>query len=87
MLDAPFNGLDPEGSVWIRGLLRDLAAQGRAVLVASHLMAELQELAARILLVGHGRVLAAAAVRELATQHGSLEAAYLEVTRGAGGIR
>jgi ABC-2 type transport system ATP-binding protein len=87
VLDEPFNGLDPEGIVWIRGLLRDLAAEGRAVLVASHLMGELQELAGRILLVGHGRVLAAAEVGELAAHHGSLEAAYLEVTRGAGGIR
>ena len=87
VLDEPFNGLDPEGIVWIRGLLRNLAAEGRAVLVASHLMGELQELAGRILLVGHGRVLAAAEVGLLAAHHGSLEAAYLEVTRGAGGIR
>jgi ABC-2 type transport system ATP-binding protein len=87
VLDEPFNGLDPEGIFWIRGLLRELAAEGRAVLVASHLMGELQEMAARILLVGHGRVLAAADVGELAAGHGSLEAAYLELTRGVGGIR
>ena len=87
VLDEPFNGLDPEGIFWIRELLRELAAEGRAVLVASHLMGELQELAARILLVGHGRVLAAAEVGELAASHGSLEAAYLELTRGVGGIR
>jgi ABC-2 type transport system ATP-binding protein len=42
MFDEPFNGLDPEGVVWIRGLLRTLAAEGRAVLVSSHLMSELQ---------------------------------------------
>jgi ABC-type multidrug transport system ATPase subunit len=38
MLDEPFNGMDPEGIIWIRGFLRALAAQGRAVLVSSHLM-------------------------------------------------
>ena len=42
MLDEPFNGLDPEGIVWIRGFLRTLAEEGRAVLVSSHLMSELQ---------------------------------------------
>jgi ABC-2 type transport system ATP-binding protein len=41
LLDEPFNGLDPEGIVWMRDLLRSLAAQGRAVLVSSHLMSEL----------------------------------------------
>ncbi len=43
MLDEPFNGLDPEGIVWMRGFLRSLAGQGRAVLVSSHLMSELQD--------------------------------------------
>src|SRR5215469_6433531 len=42
MLDEPFNGLDPEGIVWMRGFLRSLARQGRAVLVSSHLMSELE---------------------------------------------
>ena len=42
MLDEPFNGMDPEGIVWMRGFLRTLAAQGRAVLVSSHLMSELR---------------------------------------------
>src|SRR5258706_353115 len=51
MLDEPVNGLDPEGIVWIRGLLRDLAAQGRAVLVSSHLMTELQDTADHLLIV------------------------------------
>ena len=41
MLDEPFNGLDPEGIVWMRGFLRSLAAEGRAVFVSSHLMSEL----------------------------------------------
>src|SRR5215510_10900035 len=45
MLDEPFNGMDPEGIVWMRGFLRALAAEGRAVLVSSHLMSELQDTA------------------------------------------
>ena len=44
ILDEPFNGLDPEAIVWVRGFLRSLAAQGRAVLVFSHLMGELKML-------------------------------------------
>ncbi len=42
ILDEPFNGMDPEGIIWVRGLLRALAAEGRAVLVASHLLSELE---------------------------------------------
>ena len=45
IMDEPFNGMDPEGIVWMRGFLRTLAAQGRAVLVSSHLMSELQDTA------------------------------------------
>ena len=58
MLDEPFNGLDPEGIVWMRGFLRGLAAQGRAVLVSSHLMGELQDTADHLVVVGRGRVIA-----------------------------
>ena len=58
MLDEPFNGMDPEGIVWMRGLLRALAAEGRAVLVSSHLMAELEGTADHLLVVGRGRVVA-----------------------------
>jgi len=84
MLDEPFNGLDPEGIVWIRGLLKTLAAQGRAVLVASHLMSELQDLAGHVVMVGAGRVVAAGSTAELTGRFGSLEAAYLGLTRGTG---
>ena len=55
MLDEPFNGLDPEGIVWMRELLRSLAAQGRAVLVSSHLMSELQDNADHLLVIGRGQ--------------------------------
>ena len=65
MLDEPFNGLDPEGIVWIRGFLRSLAAQGRAVLVSSHLMSELQDTAGHLVVVGRGRVVADTSVTDL----------------------
>ncbi len=58
MLDEPVNGLDPEGIMWIRRLLRDLAAQGRTVLVSSHLMSELQDSADHLLILGRGRLIA-----------------------------
>ncbi|MGV9771029.1 ATP-binding cassette domain-containing protein [Streptosporangium sp. NPDC003464] len=65
MLDEPTNGLDPEGIVWMRGLLRSLAAEGRAVLVSSHLMSELQDTAGHLVVVGRGRVVADTGVAEL----------------------
>ena len=65
MLDEPFNGMDPEGIVWMRGFLRSLAAQGRAVLVSSHLMSELQDTASHLVIVGRGRVIADTSTREL----------------------
>jgi len=65
MLDEPFNGLDPEGIAWMRGFLRSLAAQGRAVLVSSHLMSELQDTADHLVVVGRGRVIADTSVADL----------------------
>jgi ABC-2 type transport system ATP-binding protein len=83
MFDEPFNGMDPEGTVWLRGFLRSLAAQGRTVLVASHLMRELQDAADHVIVVGHGRVIADSPVAGLVARWGSLEDAYLELTRDA----
>jgi ABC-2 type transport system ATP-binding protein len=68
MLDEPFNGMDPEGIVWMRGFLRTLAAQGRAVLVSSHLMSELQDSADHLVVVGRGRVVADTSVQDLIAQ-------------------
>jgi ABC-2 type transport system ATP-binding protein len=65
MLDEPFNGLDPEGIFWIRGFLRSLAAQGRAVLVSSHLMGELQDAATHLVVIGRGRLVADTSVAAL----------------------
>jgi len=65
MLDEPFNGMDPEGIVWMRGFLRSLAEDGRAVLVSSHLMGEMQDTADHVVVIGRGRVIADAGVAEL----------------------
>jgi ABC-2 type transport system ATP-binding protein len=65
LLDEPFNGLDPEGIAWMRTFLRELAAEGRAVLVSSHLMGELEDTAGHLVVVGRGRVVADTAVDEL----------------------
>jgi ABC-2 type transport system ATP-binding protein len=81
MFDEPFNGMDPEGIVWLRGFLRSLAAQGRTVLVASHLMSELQEAADHVIIVGRGRVVTDSPVAELLARWGSLENAYLTLTK------
>ena len=67
MLDEPFNGMDPEGIIWMRGFLRSLAAQGRAVLVSSHLMSELQDTAGHLVVVGRGRAIADTSVADLIT--------------------
>jgi ABC-2 type transport system ATP-binding protein len=65
MMDEPFNGMDPEGIIWMRGFLRSLATQGRAVLVSSHLMSELQDMADHLVIVGRGKVIADTSTREL----------------------
>ncbi|NYI06448.1 ABC transporter ATP-binding protein [Allostreptomyces psammosilenae] len=66
LFDEPINGLDPEGIRWIRELLRALAAQGRTVLVSSHLMSEMALTADRLVIVGRGRLIADTSVAELA---------------------
>ncbi len=65
LMDEPFNGMDPEGIVWMRGFLRALAADGRAVLVSSHLMSELQDAADHLVVVGRGKVIADTSVADL----------------------
>jgi len=66
VLDEPGNGLDPAGMLWLRGLLRGLADDGRAVLVSSHLLGELTEVADRIAVLDRGRLVAEASVGDLA---------------------
>jgi ABC-2 type transport system ATP-binding protein len=65
VLDEPVNGLDPDGIRWIRGFLRGLAAEGRAVLVSSHLMSELEGTADRLVVIGRGRLIADSTVADV----------------------
>jgi ABC-2 type transport system ATP-binding protein len=80
LLDEPVNGLDPEGIRWIRGLLRSLAAEGRAVLVSSHLISEMALMADRLVVIGQGRLLADTTAAELSSRAPSLEEAFLQLT-------
>ncbi|MBO2463482.1 ABC transporter ATP-binding protein [Actinomadura violacea] len=64
ILDEPVNGLDPEGILWIRNLLKDLAAEGRAVFVSSHLMSEMALTADHLIVIGRGRLIADTSVAE-----------------------
>jgi len=64
MFDEPVNGLDPEGIVWIRTLMRSLAARGRTVLVSSHLMSEMEHTADHLLVIGRGRLIADCSMAE-----------------------
>ncbi|MER6808012.1 ATP-binding cassette domain-containing protein [Spirillospora sp. NPDC000708] len=66
LFDEPVNGLDPDGVRWIRELMRALAAEGRTVLVSSHLMSEMELTADRLVVIGRGRLIADTSVRELA---------------------
>ncbi|WP_131737479.1 ABC transporter ATP-binding protein [Actinomadura roseirufa] len=70
LFDEPVNGLDPDGVRWIRELMRGLAAEGRTVLVSSHLMSEMELTADRLVIVGRGRLIADTSVRELAERFG-----------------
>jgi ABC-2 type transport system ATP-binding protein len=71
VLDEPVNGLDPEGVAWIRGLLRSLAAEGRTVLVSSHLMAEMALTADRLIVLGRGRLIAQTSLEDFVRRAGA----------------
>ena len=72
VLDEPVNGLDPEGIRWVRDLLRDLAAEGRTVLVSSHLMSEMEETADHLVVLGQGRLLADLPMADLLGRHAAV---------------
>jgi ABC-2 type transport system ATP-binding protein len=69
LFDEPVNGLDPDGILWIRTLMRKLAAEGRTVFVSSHLMSEMALTADHLLVIGKGRLLADAPLSELIAQN------------------
>ena len=83
LLDEPVNGLDPEGIRWIRNLLKNLAAQGRTVLISSHLISEVAQTADRLVVIGRGRLLAQTTVAELSARSNSLEEAFFALTEGS----
>ena len=72
ILDEPANGLDPEGMRWMRGLLRDFADRGGTVLLSSHLLAEVEAVADRMIIIGGGRVQAQGSRAELLTESGTI---------------
>jgi ABC-2 type transport system ATP-binding protein len=82
ILDEPANGLDPAGVHWLRTFLQTLAAQGRTVLVSSHLLAEVAQTVDHVLIIDHGRLLARGRLDELTGNGQSLEAVYLQLTGG-----
>ncbi|WP_282696811.1 ATP-binding cassette domain-containing protein [Streptomyces sp. CC208A] len=85
VLDEPVNGLDPEGVRWIRTLLKSLAAEGRTVLVSSHLMSEMALTADHLVVIGKGRLLADTTVADLVRDAGT--ASVLVVTPDADRLR
>lgn len=68
LFDEPFNGLDPEGVLWVRGLFQRLAAEGRTVFVSSHLMSEMESTAEQLIVIGRGELLADATIAEFAAR-------------------
>jgi ABC-2 type transport system ATP-binding protein len=70
ILDEPVNGLDPDGILWIRNLMKHLAGEGRTVLVSSHLMSEMAMTADNLVVIGRGRLIAACSTKEF-IEHGS----------------
>lgn len=81
VLDEPANGLDPSGIRWLRRFLRAFADDGGAVLVSSHLLGEVAELADDVIVIDHGRLVARSSVQELTAGARSLEDVFFELTK------
>ncbi len=82
LFDEPINGLDPEGVRWTRDLLKSMAAEGRTVLVSSHLMSEMAITADHLVVIARGRLVADMPTAEFVRPGASLEDVYLEVMGG-----
>jgi ABC-2 type transport system ATP-binding protein len=80
LLDEPGNGLDPAGIAWLRGLLRRLAAEGRTIVLASHLLGEIAQTADHVLIVSAGQLRFAGPLREIGETNEALESAFLNLT-------
>ncbi|WAL63448.1 ATP-binding cassette domain-containing protein [Amycolatopsis cynarae] len=87
VLDEPVNGLDPEGIRWMRRFLRSFAAEGRTVLLSSHLMSETAATADDLVVIDRGRIAARGTVAEITGGHAGLEEAFFALTTGADGGR
>src|SRR6266545_3169520 len=80
VLDEPANGLDPAGIAWLRGLLRGLAAEGRTIVLASHLLSEITQTVDRVLIVSAGQLRFAGPLRDIGETNEALESAFLNLT-------
>jgi ABC-2 type transport system ATP-binding protein len=83
LFDEPVNGLDPQGILWIRNLMKELAAAGRTVFVSSHLMSEMALTAEHLVVIGRGRLLADTTMTAFIGQSSSLEEAFMRLTADA----
>lgn len=83
LLDEPDNGLDPEGVHWLRGFLRNYAAEGRTVLISSHVLSEVARTVDAVVIMHRGRLVAMLGPDELAEGDRSLEERYLHATTGS----
>jgi ABC-2 type transport system ATP-binding protein len=80
LLDEPVNGLDPAGIAWLRGLLRGLAAEGRTIVLASHLLSEITQTVDHVLIVSAGQLRFAGPLRDIGETNEALESAFLDLT-------
>ena len=80
ILDEPANGLDPQGIHWMRTVLRRFADAGGAVLLSSHLLHEVQQVADRIVMIGHGKILTEGSIADLTADGTDLETTFLNLT-------
>jgi len=84
LLDEPANGLDPAGIAWLRGMLRDLADDGRTVVVASHVLSEIAQTVDNVVIVSAGQVRFAGPLNEIGSTGNALESAFLTLTAAQG---
>lgn len=82
ILDEPANGLDPIGIAWLRGFLRQLADEGKTILVSSHQLAEMQHTVDDVIIINHGMTMAQGSIKEIIGD-GTLEEAFLKLTAGS----
>ena len=83
ILDEPANGLDPQGVHWLRTFMRSFAADGKTVLVSSHVLAEVAQTVDRVVIIDQGRLVTIAELDELVQESSTLENAFLELTAGS----